>query len=275
MRALFHIVRWSALLLSLVILSSPMDARGVVVTPARLEAQLPADGVLPPIRVENRGDHSIRVHAHMGRGSHDLQGQTIYYYGDAPNDSTFTVTPDEFFLKPGEKAAVEVTVTPADRAAYPILFIELMGIDTSGTGMTRIAVPFLLYTEASPPAGRVEAMWLEVDETDAVYALQAIVSNEGTSHMRTAGSLQLLNSDGAAVVERPLPEHVVLPGARRQITVQWDATQLSPGNYELLLHTEMALDGEHPIRFSVNHDRQFQLLAGELPILLIAGDEHR
>src|SRR5690606_32752705 len=82
--------------------------------------------------------------------------------------------------------------------------------------------------------------------------LAAVVANDGQAHVRTQGWMQVFDSRGAVAVNVPLPETLVLPGARRLISMELDADGLEWGEYSLALDIVGNTDPDAtPLRFAV------------------------
>lgn len=245
--------------------------QGVVVTPARLEAHASIDGVLPPVWVENRGSQPVSVQLSTGWGTHDPNGNPIYFPAEVRPDVTLHVSPLKQLLPPGTRMAIHLRVEPAGIPAYPVLFIALSSTEQGQLSLTRVAVPILVASGEEEPHLRMESVSVEHVGQDR-YILHTLVVNDGREHTRTRGALQVVRSNGAVAVEAAIPELLVLPGASRRVSVPWDGDELEAGEYRVVLQTEPEMDIPRPIRFAVGPDRRIEWLEGSVTTVLALGD---
>lgn len=235
-----------------------VGAQGIRVTPARIEAVLRDDGVLPSVFIHNRSSEPVVIRAETGWGTHDLYGSPIYLDHDARPGPQLYVEPREAFLSPGATLRISLRIDSTDQASYPMLFLQLHRPRAPEAEKTRIAVPILLHTGREERRARVEGIRLDSDGHGRAL-VQAVVVNEGKAHIRTAGTVRLLRPDDTLAMELELPELIVLPGARRLVTASWPAEALDLGEYRLVLETTDPMEWVAPIRFAVRPDGLYEL----------------
>lgn len=208
---------------------------GVAVTPARMELAMPEDGRIPPIYVYNRSDETLHVSASVVWGSHDINGQLTY---DALSDmsSIISIAPQTAAIQPHQKLSLYVEVHDIERSLYPVVFVDVQHPKEAVPGMTRFAVPLMLSTE-EPGEVVVEQADVTYDPSEQAYYVHAVVRNVGSTHVRTAGTWTITQAEHT-IAEITMPEHVILPGAKRNISAK--SPSLSSGTYVMQVVTPLA-----------------------------------
>lgn len=250
-------------LLCLCFASGPVAGQGILVTPARLEAVLAPDGTLPPLYIENRTGQAVGFWSDVGWVSHDLYGAPLYLPQEWRTDVAVHIEPQTTRLEPGEGVYLRISVEPADRPSYPVIYLSFRPYEHGHADILRIAVPALLHTGQESIRTLVEEVSLESDP-DGSY-LHLLVANYGDAHVRAGGRVHLLAPDGELVATAVAPATLVLPGARRLISAAWEGGPLPWGEYRMVfVDGTLGLQETPPLRIVVGPDGLRQLPAEAL-----------
>ncbi len=221
---------------------------GLLVSPARIELDLPAGGELPPVTVTNRGDEPLRLRLEVGTGGHDRSGAPRFDVAApwGPPGARLVVEPAHFTLAPGESRAVRprLVVPRGWRGGlYPVLFVgaeparPVPGVVT----VHRVAVLFLLRVgggqlPAQDPGElfRLSELRVEQPAPGRPLTVVAALQNRGPVHQRVGVEAEIRSSEGATLARVPLGPATVLPGLERELKSTWRPPELPPGQYRLV-----------------------------------------
>lgn len=254
---------WLPVVLCLYLVVGPRaGAQGILVSPARIEALLAHDGMLPPVWVENRTELPVRFWVETGWVTHDMHGRPVYLPSERRGDVTVHVLPAAGVLTPGQGVHLDIRVEPADRPVYPVVYLLFQQAE-GGDDILRVAVPLLLHTGLETPRTMIEGV--SIESHDDANRLHLLVANYGEAHVRVGGRVRILGTSGEAVAESHVPEALVLPGARRLITVEWDGSPLAWGEYRIVFADgEFSAGTISPLRIVLGPDGVRQIPADVL-----------
>jgi hypothetical protein len=155
-----------------------------------------------------------------------------------------SVAPSEFYLEPGQRRRVEVSVNAPDDVGwggrYAVIYVYTRppeGEESVGVSAA-IAVSVILTIEGSEVAREGELTEISVSDGDPFLPLEvaAVFSNRGNYHYRVSGLATLLDQEGREVAQSPIPRtaaSVVPSFAQRLETSLSPAGRWEPGAYLL------------------------------------------
>lgn len=225
----------------------PAAAGGVVVSPAKIVAEVREGSKLPPITIYNGSKERIIVEVSIGAGGHDLWGIPTMVSELDPDDpkSPLAVRPTQFTLGPGKSQTVAARVVqPVNGGLYPIIYFSVReaGAEAGSVQAQRRLAVLTLLTEShgSVPTPVVENIFLSQSERGAPVRFISVVSNPGPRHLTISGQMTISDAaheENARLFFSPV---TILPGCRRQVEVVWRPESLPAGFYqgELALRVE-------------------------------------
>jgi hypothetical protein len=242
----------SLFMLFFFLLAATPSHAGVLITPARLEAVIGADGRIPEVTLLNRGPESVAVHFRLVGGGHDLVG--IPRFSEEPGviehlTDFITLMPQECVLKAGEITKVAFQLRqPMQTGLYPALIADIIPLDFPKGGIaatTRIAIPMLLtavdIAESAQPLLRSQALRVSQSGRGEPLQVDVEVHNLGNRHVHTGGRA-VINGTQGPIAEVILPAVTILPGYARQLSAQWAPPSLPQGDYEITFIPDSAPD---------------------------------
>lgn len=207
------------------------QAMSVVVSPARLEAEVAPGGSHATLTLFNRGEKPVELRLSIGMGAHGKDGSPLYFDDEVAAGKSATLVRlgrSQVALDPGEVSSipVEFPAVPGTVAAYPVIFVEIHPSEgdepppsSAVRSVTRLAVPLLL-TYASTrdqrrPSFVIENVRVQPGASGSELDVDVTVRNVGNVHDWVRGRVSLIGSDGSSRAELLLPEQRILPGAER------------------------------------------------------------
>lgn len=238
-RAVWVVVVLAAAL-ELAALPGSVRAASLVVSPARIEAEVEPAGSTRWLHLYNRGEEPVAVRLYTGLGTQHSDGSPVYFdHPEAAAESGRLVRleRERLTLLPGEARQVEVrfSAVPGLVAAYPVIFIEFVEDETAQDPQAapalrsnaRLAIPVLLTYAGTEglrrPEIAIEAVEGRVVPGSKHVEVDVNIRNFGNVHDWVRGRVALVGQDGEVRAEALLPEIRVLPGAARVVTARLEA----------------------------------------------------
>jgi hypothetical protein len=273
---------WVVTLIMLIICTSQLavpSQASVAIAPARLEAVIGPDGSLPPLSVMNRGQQAVRIRFSLAGGGHDLFGAPVLNESEQMQvmlSAQLQLQPSEVYLGPGESQFVSLQAQPLGSGGlYPIIVAEIIPeADSTADAMracTRIAIPTLLTYQSGwsirvqPPALSVSDVHVAQDDIGNPLVIRAIVRNEGDIHARLAVPAMITGPNTCA--DLLFPPVTILPGAARQVQVEWAPAALPAGEYSVSVLPAMPSAGVGEMTFTVIN--QYELAQPRLELAML------
>lgn len=217
----------------------PVCAGGVVVSPAKIAAEVTMGSKLPPITIYNGSDEKVSVEVSIGEGRHDLWGVPIMtgeLRCDDPS-APLDIRPAKFVLDPGRSQIVQARVAqPVQGGLYPVIYFSIRS-EESGAAAIQADKRLCVLTLLTEPRGAVpipvvEDVFLSQSEKGAPVRLASIVSNPGHRHLTIYGQMTISDSKAEQNTRLYLPPVTILPGCSRQLEVVWRPEDLPEGIYQ-------------------------------------------
>jgi hypothetical protein len=241
--AVMRFAQQYVLLYMLLLLFFPLASvqAGVLISPARLEAVIGADGHIPEVTLLNRGPEAVTVRFRLVGGGHDLVGMPRFAEDRATTDrlaAHITFSPQECILRAGEICTVVFQLQkPLQGGLYPALVADIIPLGSAKGGIvatTRIAIPMLLtatdVAEQTKPLLRSQSLSVTQPGVGAPLQIAVEVHNFGDKHVHTGGRA-LISGPQGEMMEVVLPPVTILPGFARQLSTQWAPPALPQGDY--------------------------------------------
>ena len=152
----------------------------------------------------------------------------------------------EFQLLPGERKSVQYKIS-VPKETLPGHYWAAIGFETGAQEdlkgrMDRIIIKekimsgVFIQVGKPEPEGRI--VDLSVGGKRGAKQLDILVQNEGSFYFWTEGYVEVADEGGMKILERDLPEEIILPGSKRELKVLLD-DKLSSGKYSVTCRIQL------------------------------------
>lgn len=213
------------------------------ITPIRVEHKGEAgESITDIFYVRNNASSPIRLKVYTENWYLKPEGTPVFT-GNEPVDYSckdwIKVNPQDFRILPDEKKMVRYTVTIPQQVEsggyHASVSFESVPLSVSEAKKSRmmfkgkIAAVVYVKVGKTEPVGEIMDLKVSVDKESTHFKLG--MKNQGQTHFRTKGHIQIRNSEGKKIHKVSLPNEVVLPQSEREIKCTLKE-KLLPGSYE-------------------------------------------
>ncbi len=213
------------------------------ITPIRVELKAkPGSQITDIFYVRNNSSQPVRIRVYVENWKMQDDG-TPLFIGQQPTSYScrdwIKVNPPDFRLKPGEIRTIRFTVSvpqESEPAGYhAAVSFENVPESPAETKQSRvgligkIAAAVYVVIGNVQPEGSIEDISLETKDEQQFIKLK--IRNQGKTHFRLKGEIDLKSSEGKKVASLPIPDEPVLPESKRFVLIQLKE-KLAAGNYE-------------------------------------------
>ncbi|MCX7973932.1 MAG: hypothetical protein N3B16_05460 [Candidatus Aminicenantes bacterium] len=213
------------------------------ITPIRVELKAsPGSQITDIFQVRNNSSQPVRIKVYVENWQMRTDG-TPLFIGQQPTSYScrewIKVNPTDFRLRPGEIRTVRFTVyvpLEAEPAGYHAA-VSFENVTETEPELKQSRVGFIGKIAAAVyvVVGKVEPQGSIVDiifeTSNNSQFIKLIINNQGKTHFRLKGEIELRASDGKKINTFQIPDEPVLPESERFVLIQLKE-KLSAGNYK-------------------------------------------
>ncbi len=212
-------------------LHAQFSVQPVIVTATPVDSALVA-----VVTVRNQSAVEKQYHFSFADFDQDVDGGHSFHplgSNAASCNGRVRVSPSGTTLLPGERAAIRLTLSAADRECWGVLLVEE---DARGTvrGLragSQIAVKLYLTTPRSTLDASIGSVTSSIDTAGVHVTFE--MRNSGSAPMRPQGRAEIRTPAGDAIGATEVEAFSILPGHSRRMHVTV-AKQLPPGKYVIV-----------------------------------------
>lgn len=220
------------------------------ITPIRVEHKgKPGESITDVFYVRNNASSPIRLRVYTENWYLKPDGTPVFTGNQTVDYSCkdwIKVNPQDFRILQDEKKMVRYTVTIPEQVEtggyHASVSFESVPLSVSEAKKSRmmfkgkIAAVVYVKVGKTEPLGEIMDLEVSVDKGSTHFKLW--MKNQGQTHFRTKGHIQIKNSEGKKIHKVSLPNEVVLPQSEREIKCTLEEKLLS-GSYEAFCRVDI------------------------------------